>query len=94
MELEHDDETDVAGYLRFKGPSLEAGRTFQIRVDKGVPAEPAEDLFTQPVPAEESSDTETAAGEEADQGLPLAVKVAPIIILIIILASRRRRRSK
>jgi len=90
-ELEPNDDTPVPGYLRFKGPALDAERTFDIRVNKGVPAGPKEDVFTEEVPDEELSDAAAEAGEDEDEGLPLALQILPIVLIIILLAARRRK---
>mgnify|MGYP001822356011 CR=1 FL=1 len=87
FELEPDNEVDAAGYRRFKGSALEAGRTWTMRLDSGAnAASPAGDVFTEsaPAPAE-------AAADEEGGGIPLPLILAGAVLVVLLLLTTRKR---
>lgn len=90
MELEPDHSQDLPGYLRFRGPTLESGRKFDITVRGRVPAGPEEDVFQAEAPAEREAQEKAAAEEKGGNSFPLSLTVPIMVVLIIIIVRRRR----
>jgi hypothetical protein len=91
FELEPSNDRALPGHLRFRGPSLDAGRRFTMRLQGSIPAGPEEEVFTTEAPAEQESEP---SAEEENGPLPFPVFVAtPIIVVFIVLLVVRRRRS-
>ena len=94
FELEADLDNDIAGHIRLKGPALDAGRRFEIRLAGGAAAGPGEDLFTTEAPADQEAAATDAAQTTADKGssfplVPVLVMLAIVVGLVLV----RRRRS-
>lgn len=88
LELEPDPDGAPAGYKRFRGPALEAGRTLAVRLGSGqAQPGPAEDLFTEPAPGDAPA---APAAEQEGGGVPLPILVAVGIVLLLLVLRRRR----
>ncbi len=78
-------------HLRFKGPSLEAGRDFELRIKNLQASDQKEDLFTQESDSEDTSEAKVAKNEEdKDKSFPFVVFI-PILVIVLVVVARKRR---
>ena len=81
--------TDVPGFARFTGPSLNADRNFELRLQfKAGPAPTTEDVFTRGTPAADAG--ADRKGEGGGVGVLPFVFGGVLIIIVIAAAARRR----
>ena len=94
FELEADLDNDIAGHIRLKGPALDAGRRFEIRLAGGAAAGPEEDLFTTDAPTDQDATAKNTNAAKADDGSSFPfVPVIVMLVIVVGLVIRRLRKS-
>ena len=87
LELEPAPDAAASGYMQYRGPALEAGRTLEFRLASGeaVPG-PEEDLFTSEAPAA----AEEAPEADGGGGVPWPILLLVAAVLLVLVMRRRR----
>ena len=90
MGLEENTHEAVAGYRRFSGEEIDAGDTFDMRLNMAATGGPEVDLFTGEAPVEPGQEDDEVAEDGKPNYLPL-ILLGGVLIVILIGAARRRK---
>jgi hypothetical protein len=89
-EMEPDHSQDIPGYLRFRGPALEADRNLPIALRGSIPAGEAEEVFTAEAEGQEGGATGYDSEKNEGSSFPWPVPIAILVVIIALIARRRR----